>query len=111
TTSAFQCSDLTIGARYFYGDRWQDNLSRREIERCSRQGARLHAQLDKICPGLVLRKAQRGDKPTERQVPLINIVLRITELMKMGYSPSEAVGLLDIKSADLALPARSKRTP
>lgn len=111
TTGTFQCSDLTIGARYFYGDRWKADLSRRDRERCSRQGARLHAQLEKICAGLVLRRAERGDKPTELQVPLINLVLRVSELMKLGYSASEAVGLLDIKRIDLAAPLRSKRSP
>jgi hypothetical protein len=110
-TGPFQCSDLTIGARFFYGDRWKDDLSPKEIRRCSKQGARLHAQLEKTCPGLIIRQAQRGDKPTELRVPLINVVLRVTELMKLGYSASEAVGLLDIKGTDLIPPARSKRSP
>jgi hypothetical protein len=111
TTGTFQCSDLTIGARYFYGDRWLPELSRMEKERCSKQGARLHMQLRKICPGLVLRQAERGDKPTELQVPLINLVLRVSELMKLGYSPSEAVGLLDIKCPDSKVAVQSKRSP
>ena len=79
-TGTFQCSDLTVGARFFYGDSWPD-LSKKEIERCSKQGVRLNAQLAKVCPGLVLRKAKRGDTPTELQVPLINVVLRVSELL------------------------------
>jgi hypothetical protein len=109
-TSTFQCSDLTIGARYFYGDSWK-NLSRKEEERCSKQGERLHAQLAKISPDLIVRHASKGEKPTELQVPLINVVLRVSELVNLGYSRSEAVGLLDIKRTDLAAPVRSKRSP
>jgi hypothetical protein len=67
-------------------------------------------QLNKICPGLVLRKAERSDKATELQVPLINLVLRVSELMKLGYSPSEAVGLLDIKRPDSEVAVQSKRS-
>lgn len=90
--SRFNCSDQTVGARYFYGDKWKA-LSERDRIRCTNRGSRLNSALCKIRPNLIIRHSVRG-KSTQLEVQLLNIVLRTTELMKLGYSASEAVKLL-----------------
>lgn len=102
-TVEFECTDLTVGARYKYGENWS-RLSEQDCNNCKKHGKRLHDSLTKISPDLVIRTA--NGKAARLRVPLINLILRVNKLIELGYSPSEAVSLLDISPS---FPSSNKR--
>jgi len=83
----FICSSQTVGCRYFFGDGWK-RLSEKERNRTTKQGTRLYTDLCKISDKLVIRDG------VYLQLPLMNIILRASEVMRRGYSPKEAAGLI-----------------
>jgi hypothetical protein len=93
-TVEFECSDLTVGARYYYGDNWHE-LSEKDRIRCTNQGRRLTESLNNIAPGLIVRTVPKGKSACLR-VELINLILRVSKLIELGYSASEAASLLEI---------------
>jgi len=105
-TVEFVCSDFTVGATYFYGDGWKD-LSEQQRIRCTNQGERLNKGINKIAPDLITRTVPTG-KPAHLRVQLINLILRVGKLMELGYSASEAVGLLDMPVSLNAPPRRGR---
>ncbi|MDX6610929.1 MAG: hypothetical protein QOD75_115 [Blastocatellia bacterium] len=106
-TGQFQCSDLTVGARYFYGEGWNE-LSEKDRLRCTNQGRRLNERLSKIAPDLITRTVPPG-KPAFIQAHLINLILRVGKLTELGYSANEAAGLLEIPISLIA-PKRKGRS-